>query len=379
NFFNSEGFEDEKRVILENTTLHFMPMVNPDGAENFTRRNVLSIDLNRDALRLQTPEAQTLKKVRDSLEADFGFNLHDQSTYYNAEGTPKPATISFLAPAYNFEKEINPVRKRAMQIIVSMNQNLQQLVPGQVGRYSDDFEPRAFGDNFQKWGTSTILIESGGYKDDAEKQEIRKLNFVSILSALLTIANDSYNGIDISEYEKIPNNDRKLFDLKIKGATYQFGNNEYIIDLGINHNEIGIDNQTDYYNVGGIMDIGDLSTSFGYETLDAEGYKIVSGKLYDQAFADISKIDEAKAFDLLSKGFTHIRVNQIPKEQEYVNLPIQILGPNAKQPKFDLNFGRNPTFLLSKDGKFDYAVVNGFLVDLNSRESRVRNGLIIRK
>ena len=180
NFLDSDDFSDEKKAILSNSTLHFLPMLNPDGAERFKRRNTLGIDINRDALRLQSPESQTLKRVRDSLNADFGFNLHDQSVYYNAERTDKPATISYLAPAYNYEKDINDVRANAMKVIVFMNNIIQKYAPGQVGRYNDDFEPRAFGDNIQKWGTSTILIESGGFQNDTEKQEIRKLNFVSI-------------------------------------------------------------------------------------------------------------------------------------------------------------------------------------------------------
>ncbi|MBT8291364.1 MAG: peptidase M14, partial [Muriicola sp.] len=104
NFFKSDDFTEEKSEILNSLTLHFLPMLNPDGAEVFKRENKLGIDINRDALRLQSPEGQTLKRVRDSLDADFGFNLHDQSTYYNAERTDKPATISYLAPAYNYEK-----------------------------------------------------------------------------------------------------------------------------------------------------------------------------------------------------------------------------------------------------------------------------------
>ena len=189
NFFNSSEFEEEKEMMLNNIKIHFLPMLNPDGAEKFTRRNALGVDVNRDALRLQSPEAKTLKRIRDSLDADFGFNLHDQSKYYNAERTEKPATISFLAPAYNYEKDVNEVRGNAMKVIVQMNKVLQKFAPGQVGRYNDDFEPRAFGDNIQKWGTSTILVESGGYPEDPEKQEIRKLNFVSILSALICNCN----------------------------------------------------------------------------------------------------------------------------------------------------------------------------------------------
>ncbi|WP_010518850.1 M14 family zinc carboxypeptidase, partial [Croceivirga radicis] len=237
NFLNGDAFKAEKKAILSKLTLHFLPMLNPDGAEVFTRRNALGIDINRDALRLQSPEGQVLKRIRDSVNADFGFNLHDQSRYYNAERTNKPATISYLATAFNYEKDINDVRANAMKVIVYMNNIIQKYAPGQVGRYGDDFEPRAFGDNIAKWGTSLILIESGGYGGDREKQEIRKLNYVSILSALYTIANESYKDISVEAYEEIPRNDRKMFDLKIENATYILNEKEYTIDLGIYRNE----------------------------------------------------------------------------------------------------------------------------------------------
>jgi murein tripeptide amidase MpaA len=54
------------RGILSSLTLHVIPMLNPDGAERFQRRNVQSIDINRDALRLQTPEGRMLKTPRPS-------------------------------------------------------------------------------------------------------------------------------------------------------------------------------------------------------------------------------------------------------------------------------------------------------------------------
>ncbi len=282
NFFDSEDFKTEKQEILNNITLHFLPMLNPDGAERYQRRNVLGVDINRDALRLQSPESQTLKRVRDSLQADFGFNLHDQSTYYNAERTDKPATISYLAPAYNYEKEINESRGNAMKVIVFMNSIIQKYAPGQVARYNDDFEPRAFGDNIQKWGTSTILIESGGYANDIEKQEIRKLNYVSILSAIYTIAKGDYSDIPLEDYEKIPENDRKLFDLKIINATYELLGKPYIIDLGINRLEVAITDSSDFWYSSRIIDQGDLSTYYGYETLDATGYTIRAGKVYPE-------------------------------------------------------------------------------------------------
>ena len=35
--------------MLDNLTIHVVPMLNPDGAERYQRRNVQDIDINRDA------------------------------------------------------------------------------------------------------------------------------------------------------------------------------------------------------------------------------------------------------------------------------------------------------------------------------------------
>lgn len=379
NFLDSAEFSDEKEAILSNLTLHFLPMLNPDGAEQYTRRNALGIDMNRDALRLQSPEGQTLKRVRDSLNADFGFNLHDQSIYYNAERTDKMATISYLAPAYNYEKDINDVRANAMKVIIFMNSIIQKYAPGQVGRYNDDFEPRAFGDNIQKWGTSTILIESGGYKNDTEKQEIRKLNYVSILSAIYTIAKGDYKNIATEEYEKIPENDRKLFDLKLFGATYNLLNNDYIIDLGINLLEVDNANHTNFYNIGKIIDQGDLSTFYGYETFDASGYAIVEGKVYPKILKSVKNLAKLDVYGLLQTGYAYLRIEELPADKKEASVPINLISPNFKVSKLAINVGGDATFLLQKNGKIDYAVINGFLIDLNTKKSNFKNALIYKR
>lgn len=375
NFLNSTDFKAEKEQLLSKLTLHFMPMLNPDGAEVFTRRNALGIDINRDALMLQSPEGQILKRIRDSLDADFGFNLHDQSTYYNAERTDKPATISYLAPAYNYEKDINDVRGNAMKVIVFMNNIIQNYAPGQVGRYNDDFEPRAFGDNIQKWGTSAILIESGGYKNDVEKQEIRKLNFVSILSACYIIANGEYNNIPVEDYEKIPQNDRKLFDLKIERFTHKLLGKDYILDIGINHLEVEDKNHETFYNVGSIVEKGDLSTYYGYETLDATGYRLIEGKVYPETIQIMEDLKAMDIYGLLKSGYTYVRLEQYSSNDKEVLMPINILSKDQKAPGFYVNIGNNPNFVLQKDGSVDYAVVNGFLINLKTKENNLKNAL----
>ncbi|WP_420601702.1 M14 family zinc carboxypeptidase [Flagellimonas sp.] len=380
NFLDAPQLKKEKREILSKLKLHFLPMLNPDGAEVYERRNALGIDINRDALRLQSPEGRTLKRIRDSLDAKFGFNLHDQSTYYNAELTDKPATISYLATAYNYEKDINEVRSNAMKVIVYMNDIIQKYAPGQVGRYSDDFEPRAFGDNIAKWGTSLILIESGGYTNDVEKQEIRKLNYVSILSALYTIAKESYQDIPIKDYEKIPQNDRKLFDLKIENVTYELLGNDYILDLGIYRQEVDDENHDSFYNKSIIVDQGDLSTFYGYETFDASGYRIIPGKLTDQSFESPTKMKDFNVVDALKNGTAYVMVNNLVEKLSFFKLPINLVEKTYRPGEFVLRPGVNPTFFLEKEGKLTHAVINGFLLDLSKplNEQKFGNALIYR-
>lgn len=370
NFLDAPEFKEEKEAILSKLKLHFLPMLNPDGAEVFTRRNALGVDINRDALRLQSPESQTLKRLRDSLDADFGFNLHDQSKYYNAERTEKPATISYLATAFNYEKDINEVRANAMKVIVYMNNIIQNYAPGQVGRYSDDFEPRAFGDNIAKWGTSLILIESGGYPSDPEKQEIRKLNYVSILSALYTMANESYKDIPIEDYEKIPRNDRKLFDLKIEHLTYELLGEEYILDLGIFNNEVDLEGHDQFYYRSSVADQGDLSTYYAYKTFDATGYTVVPPKV-----AKVTQVQNP--MNLLKDGVAYVKTEP-SGENAFVDFPLILVNEKFELNEFRLRPGINSTFFLKKEGKLTHAVINGFLIDLSQPldEQYTGNGLI---
>jgi hypothetical protein len=259
-----------------------------------------------------------------------------------------------------------------------MNNIIQKYAPGQVGRYNDDFEPRAFGDNIQKWGTSTILIESGGYANDVEKQEIRKLNYVSILSAIYTIAKENYKGISIEEYEMIPENDRKLFNLKITNATYNLLGNDYVLDLGVNQLEVDKEGNNDFWYSSRIIDQGDLSTYYGYETFDATGYVIKQGEIYPKTFVNMSELKKVNMIDLLKEGYTYVRVANIPSEMLESPLPMNLLGSKTQLPDFQLKVGSNPTFILEKKGVPKYAVINGFLIDLELDKGNFKNAMIYR-
>jgi hypothetical protein len=110
------------------------------------------------------------------------------------------------------------VRSRARQLTAGLAAGLETVIPGRVAKYDDSYNPRAFGDLFQQWGTSTILVESGVLPDDPQKQQLRRLNVRLILTALEAIAADRYADADIDTYQALPFNESVTVDLLILGG-----------------------------------------------------------------------------------------------------------------------------------------------------------------
>src|SRR5690606_2437610 len=363
NFLAAEGdgFDTVRNLIRDNTHLYFIPMLNPDGAEIFNRRNAMAIDINRDARSGTTPEGKILIDAAKNVQPDYGFNLHDQQPYYSAGYNKTPATISFLAPAYNYERDTNEVRADAMRLIVGMNKLLQHYIPNGVAKYNDTHEPRGFGDNFQKWGASTVLIESGGYRGDPEKQYIRKLNFMIILNAFIEIAQGSYEQYDASDYTHIPENATKLCDLLIRNVTAEVDACIYPVDLAIKRDEITAPD-SNFYVRGRIDDVGDLKESFGYKELDAKGLKFKKGKVYGTPINSVKELNMEEVMQLLKQGYLAVPIRHATGNLHY-RLPI-LLSNTGKIYGNSPTLGSQANFFLAKDDKPIYAVVNGYLIDL---------------
>ena len=218
--------------------------------------------------------------------------------------------MSFLATAYDEDRNINDVRQRSMQLIAGMNRVLQPFIPGQVARYDDEFEPRAFGDNIQKWGTTLVLIESGGYKGDSEKMAIRRFNFVAILSALKAIADGSYRQESRADYQAIPENGRALFDVLIRNATVVREGKPVMVDVGINYNESTIKPADSFQYKSSIDDIGDLSTFYGLDEIDATGLTLVPARVHTETLESAADLDKLDLPALRRDGIVVFKVRQ---------------------------------------------------------------------
>jgi hypothetical protein len=252
--------------LRERLTIVFVPMLNPDGAELFQRENAAGIDINRDARQLATPEARALKSLRDRIRPHFGFNLHDQGARVLAGPRGRQVGIALLAPPFSEDRSYNDVRSRARLVAAVIAQTLGQEIGGRMARYDDTFNPRAFGDLMQQWGTSTVLIESGALFDDPEKQRLRALNVAGLLAALDAIATGDYTRADPGAYEALPGNRGGASDILVRGGQLVLpGMTPLRADLALIYDDALAGTGLH------VRDVGDLREVVAIDTIDASG------------------------------------------------------------------------------------------------------------
>ncbi len=260
---------------LENTlTIRAVPMLNPDGAELYQRRNLQFIDINRDARALETPEGRLLKKLRDEWSPDIGFNLHNQGSLTTVGNTPKQATISLLAVSGSPEGKSNEGHTRNKRICAVMIDALNQFIKGHIGRYDDSYNPRAFGDMISAWGTPVILIETGALHNKDEMFLV-KLNFIAFLSALQSIVDASEKKANPNVYDTLPFNDSgNLYNFIFRKANiinFAETDEPFTADVSINAERRRANENAPTF----VQEIGDLSVFAGLEEFDVSNFYLI--------------------------------------------------------------------------------------------------------
>ena len=282
-FFYLQKNGDKKWVkkFEETFTLRAVPMLNPDGTELFQRRNLQGIDINRDATNLKTPEAQLLKKLRDEWSPQIGFNLHNQQGLTTAGDSVRQAAISFLAVLGNPSGITNAGHERNKRVIGAMVLGLNQFISGYIGRYDEDYNGVAFGDNFSAWGTPVILIETGGLYGKDEMFLV-KMNFVAFLTALQSIADGTEQKLSPVNYDLLPlNTSGKLVYFMFRKATVVNFSDEtitpFVSDVAVNIERRRAELVAPTY----VRGIGEALGQTGLEEYDASDFYLVPrfGKL----------------------------------------------------------------------------------------------------
>ncbi len=359
-----------RNQLLRELSIYMVPLLNPDGAERFERNNAQDIDLNRDALQTKSPEAKILKNLIEEVDPDFAFNLHDQHKYYATGNSPYPASFSFLAPALNNTQGLTSTRENSMRLILSLNEFLQKKIPNQVARYKEQYEPNAFGEYCQSKNISTILIEVGSLRGDPEKQQLRKLQYTMLLIAFEQIASRAFETHRLESYYALPENKPGLFELIIRNAAIHIDGRLQVVDIGYKEQKKKtIDNY--FYNEGYIEKIGDLSTSFGFDEIDANNFTIEKGKIYPKLIESVGQLNRLNFEQLAVEGYTTILCKSNSLFPLLNPIPFAALVQSDKKHYTISNKEITP-LVLKKDGRIKYIAIKGKLYPYEKWLSQIR-------
>lgn len=275
-----DHFRREIDHFLASYSFYVIPMLNPDGAEAYTRVNSKGVDLNRDAQALTQSESRVLHDVFKNLQPQLCLNLHDQRTIYGFD-SGLPATVSFLAPAADSQRSLTSSRVAAMKHILNMNSILQMFIPGQVGRYDDSFNANCVGDTFQMAGVPTILFEAGHAQGDYQREKSREYIFYALLQ-LFGFSTALKKKFNVDDYKSIPQNKVNFKDFIIRNvrvspsysssATLSDCEDE-ACDIAIQYEEKLVNNTIKFIPV--LEGIGDYSAYFGHQERQLDGHKVL--------------------------------------------------------------------------------------------------------
>ncbi len=295
------------KQISEKLTIRVVPMLNPDGAEAYQRRNLQGIDINRDALDLQTPEARLLKRLRDEWQPDIGFNLHNQQELTTVGRTPLQAAISLLVVYGDAAKTTNVGHERNQRLASLIITALNKFIPGHIARYDDGFTPTAFGDNFSAWGTPVILIETGALHGKDEIYLV-KMNFVAFMSVLNALADGSESTQSTLPYlSLLGSSSGRVYNFIFRQANVLASTESpitTIADVSVNT----IRRRESFAAPNMIRQVGDLTNYFGLSEYDVSGFTMVQrlgtlkpGELGEFLFYKTGRIVNWRSADLFNE------------------------------------------------------------------------------
>jgi len=170
---------------------------------------------------------------------------------------------------------------------------IEPFASGQIGRYDDEYEVRAFGDNITLWGTPVVLIETGPFPAQEPDAALVRLNFIGIIAALDALATGHVNRADPKRYESLPINESKVFYVLVKNASVLTGTGvrAFKADIGISANRRvrTVDGRRQIQLQASINDLGDLRTHGALRTIDAAG--LIAAPLWDPALKEGEEVD----------------------------------------------------------------------------------------
>ena len=229
---------------FDKLTIVYIPQLNPDGAEKWTRRNAQEIDLNRDLRAKQSPEIECFVRLLDAFRPDIALNLHDQRTFFSQKGHGESSSLALAVPeaseSLSADSIITSNRRFLRHYILQMYNSIKPSERRGWSVFDESYYPRSIGEYVQESGCATLLVESGVVGTDLSRslsvQQAKSFlkSFLSGLSAdKLSHDHSADTHLDGIQAWPFPRNEQGLVDLKVQNAQIQCYGKSWETDLAI--------------------------------------------------------------------------------------------------------------------------------------------------
>lgn len=250
----------------ESLTILIVPVLNPDGAARYQRRNAQGVDMNRDGRTRISPEVRALLALREEHRPEYALELHNEDSKTRVGESDLMTGASLIAPTFDRAMGDSEARLAAKRLCVVIKKAIEPLLGEHIARFEEDYLADGLDTATQAAGTATVLFETGWWPMDPEMQFLRKVNFVGICAMLDALVGRAHEHMDLAEYEAIRRNDRRVFDVLLRGGAVVLpGAAPFKAELGLN-----FEDPLDVCG-GHIADVGDLTEYSARDILIAEG------------------------------------------------------------------------------------------------------------
>jgi hypothetical protein len=126
------------------------------------------------------------------------------------------------------------------------------------------------------------------------------------------------------------------------------------------------------YN-GRIEELGDVELSHGYNEIEASSLTFTSGNIKLMRKSEWEALSPQQELDLIREGYLFVKWTDGTSPLGPLHARLLNLINKETNPIQTASVGQQAQFLLSRDGKPVYALLNGYVLDLNKDVTDVPN------
>jgi hypothetical protein len=144
-------------------------------------------------------------------------------------------------------------------------------------------------------------------------------------------------------------------------------------NLGINLSQIKGPNFASMSYNGRIEELGDMELNYGHDEIEASQLSLIPGKVKLLLKSEWDKLTQEEEFQLVKEGFLFVKWTDTKSPSGPVSARLLNLTNAETGPVKAAGIGQQAQFILTKEGKPEYAIINGFVLDLNKEMKQVPN------